>query len=309
LDEDHRIKIIAILKKIVKYLIIDKLSSKAFKLYFVKNIEILLSLYTKMNIYNLEYGLLGDRLGEVFEQYIEQVFICDTKDVFTQRIYDSIIKKMKIDDQSIKIEPKILSLERTFNGGLAKTDKCVEINQNLIKMSIKQSCASSVSVSEYDVDTMLKGLNKIDDWILRDILQKYQMSGSAKQLSNQEKISLFQKFEENNGDLRKRLIRWSMSGTSEEYSDDHRYSNLLIFFKMNPNKYSRSNWLSKQSDLPDILGIGIYTIDEYMNEIMCRKAGFGTGLSWTYATGSHGKKIQLKAPVIYESIEKFMNVY
>ncbi len=44
----------------------------------------------------------------------------------------------------------------------------------------------------------------------------------------------------------------------------------------------------------------IYTIEEYIESIILDKRGniklgeFGTGLSWTYATGSGGYKIQFK---------------
>ena len=55
--------------------------------------------------------------------------------------------------------------------------------------------------------------------------------------------------------------------------------------------------LTKQNE---IIAINCYTIDEYVDFLVYdkngnyKKGGFGTGLSWTYATGSKGKKIQFK---------------
>ena len=49
-----------------------------------------------------------------------------------------------------------------------------------------------------------------------------------------------------------------------------------------------------------ILNIHCYTIDEYVDYLTIdrygnpKKGGFGTGLGWTYATGSKGEKIQFK---------------
>ena len=70
------------------------------------------------------------------------------------------------------------------------------------------------------------------------------------------------------------------------YSNDLRYPDLLIKFSI-----TKSN---------QILNINCYTIDEYVDYLTIdrygnpKKGGFGTGLGWTYATGSKGEKIQFK---------------
>jgi hypothetical protein len=55
--------------------------------------------------------------------------------------------------------------------------------------------------------------------------------------------------------------------------------------------------LTKNDEITDIK---CYTVDEYVDYLVYdkngnnKKGGFGTGLSWTYATGSKGEKIQFK---------------
>ena len=76
-----------------------------------------------------------------------------------------------------------------------------------------------------------------------------------------------------------------MAGSPVE-SEDLRYPILMIKFAL-----TKTN---------EIKNINVYSIDEYVDSVMLdknlklKKGGFGTGLGWTYATGSKGRKIQFK---------------
>ena len=81
------------------------------------------------------------------------------------------------------------------------------------------------------------------------------------------------------------FVRWVLTGTPIP-SDDLRFPQIIVKFQM--SKYD------------EILDIAVYDMEEYVNSVMLdrygnvKSGGFGTGLGWTYATGSKGKKIQFK---------------
>ena len=77
------------------------------------------------------------------------------------------------------------------------------------------------------------------------------------------------------------------------------FPTILIKFKLKKPK-DRYNIKVNDGEL-SLLSFEVTTVEKYIDTIMYtkngneRSAGFGTGLSWTYATGSGGYKIQFKA--------------
>ena len=175
-------------------------------------------------------------------------------------------------------------LRQEWQGGNPKTDIIIDvfvdskIEQKTI--SVKQTTAPKVAMAEFDVDTIVKEIGIKDDK-LKYYLLKHQTDASAKNFTNEEKEDLTRRLKP----YLEKFIRWVVSGTPEPKSD-LRYPLAIIRFKLN-----------KQIQIEDI---HCDTIDQYVNSIIYnskgnpKKGGFGTGLGWTYATGSKGKKIQFK---------------
>jgi hypothetical protein len=83
-----------------------------------------------------------------------------------------------------------------------------------------------------------------------------------------------------------KLVRWVLTGSPDRDCTDLRFPKLILKIDC-----------TKKDEIKDI---HIYDIDTDINSVMkdkngnIRAGGFGTGLGWTYATGSKGKKIQFK---------------
>lgn len=254
--------------------------------------------YAEYNIEDLSYGKIGDKLGDAYESFVVNVFNdnkyltefnkLDNKKL-DEFIFKSIIKKVKIDIKEILKIEATNKIPKRDNGGNAKTDVLVKIytkNGQAINVpiSVKQTTAPKVAMAEYDVDTILNETGIINTEIER-LMRKFQEDASAKNFTNEEKEILTKELvKDNNKD---KLLRWILTMSPIKDYSDIRVPIYLIKFQLNKNTL-------------EVIDSGVYDIDEYIIHISTDKkgkpikGGFGTGLGWTYATGSKGKKIQFK---------------
>ncbi|WP_034450157.1 MspI family type II restriction endonuclease [Butyrivibrio sp. AE2032] len=269
------------------------------------NTELLCRLFNEYRVTNLKKGINYDALGDAFEAYT--VEILNNKHLL-EKAKNSTLDSSKSDEQVFylffevikKIEckigrnPNFVSLKAStlkkhrHTGGYSKTDVTVAVltssNQEfdyLVPISIKQTSATKVAMAEFDVKTIVEEVG-ITDSILETLLKKHQEEGSAKNFSTEEKKEL----SDHLSPISRDFVRWVITGTTAETPSDERYPDFLL-------KYQLDN----QECIKDIY---LFSTEEYINKIMYskngkrKKGGFGTGLSWTYATNSKGKKIQFK---------------
>lgn len=254
--------------------------------------------YAEYNIDNLTYGEVGDKLGDAYESFVVNVFN-DIKylDEFNylntnkldERIYKEIITREGIDINNISEIEATDDIPKRDSGGNSKTDVLVKVlmkNGQVINIpiSVKQTTVTKVAMAEYDVDTILRetGINNKD---IEELMKKHQADASAKNFTAKEKETLkLELAKDNNKD---KLLRWIFTMSPVKNNDDIRIPRYIIRFQLD-----KKNLKVKE--------LGIFNIDEYINHVSTdkkgkpAKGGFGTGLSWTYATGSKGKKIQFK---------------
>jgi len=261
--------------------------------------EKLRELYSRYDIYNLSKGIVGDKLGDLFEEYVCEILnnrelLSNMQDDIAiesieQEIFNEIIMK-SISHENISAITEIMAttcIPSLPSGGNPKTDinSVVEFesldNEN-ISISVKQSSVSKVAMAEFDVDTIVREVG-ITNLRLIELMKKHQDDASAKNLTSEEKLELKTSL----APIAKPLVRWIISGSSTQNDPDIRVPNYIIKFKVEKITF-------------DFSCFSVYSIEEYIDEIMLnnkgslKTGGFGTGLSWTYATGSKFRKIQFK---------------
>ena len=255
-------------------------------------------IYDSYGIYNLSHGIVGDKLGDAFEDYCIYIFQNDEylkafnarsniTDNFEFNIFKTLLLKYGIQpDAFIQKINATDDVKPKTSGGLPKTDIILDLylsDKNIIQIpiSVKQSIVKKVAFAEFDVATIVREIG-ITDKELIVLLEKHQRDASAKNFSSEEKLLLTEKLKP----ISKKLVKWVATGCPDD-SSDLRIPKIIIKFQLIRNTYEINNF-------------DIYTADEYVNHIMydfnnsLKKGGFGTGLSWTYATGSKGLKIQFK---------------
>lgn len=262
---------------------------------------LLANLYQKYNIHQIvNPGALTDALGDVYEDFVEAIF----RDLSTLQswpvnsleynIADQILKYLNLNFSQIStISSSRKGIPPTLNGGTPKTDVYLKIGlvnglTRLVPLNVKQSTHSKVSFAEYDVATIINDLS-ITDPKLIFLLEKHQTDASAKNFTPTERMYL----RTNLAPHVRNLVRWCITLSASPTCQDIRYPEYVIRFDLHHPK--------KSGTLGNTLkAVNIYDIEEYIDKIMLnlkgqpRSGGFGTGLSWTYATGSKGKKIQFK---------------
>lgn len=262
---------------------------------------LLANLYQKYNIYQITNpGALSDALGDVYEDFVEAIF----KDLFTlqswpinsleYQIAEKILQYLNLNIFHISIiSSSRKNIPRTLNGGTPKTDVYLNIMlvnglNRLVPLNVKQSTVPKVAFAEYDVNTIVQTLG-ITDLHLIYLLDKHQKDGSAINFTGNEKIYLTQ----NLAPYARSLVRWCITLNPNPIYQDIKYPEYVIRFDL----YHPKNSVALGNTLKDV---NVYDIEGYIDKIMLnlkgqpRSGGFGTGLSWTYATGSKGKKIQFK---------------
>ena len=274
------------------------------------NTPLLDKLYEKYDIANLTYGKVHDKLGDVYEEYCILIFTNKEFLVALQQgesidsvefdIFKSLLTKSGIENiANIKEITATNVVPHRKTHGNAKTDVIATITyidgkEFKLPISSKQSYVRKVAVAEFDIDTICDEAG-IDNVRIRELMRKFQVAKSAKGLTEAEKTelkNLLQPYARN-------LVRWAITGSPEKNTDNVVFPKLLVKFKICKPK-DRFNIKVEKGEL-HYQSHSIYSIDEYIDLTMkdkngkIRSGGFGTGLSWTYASGSGGRKIQFKA--------------
>lgn len=264
--------------------------------------QLLNQLYLRYNLSSItSVGQLTDRLGDLYEDFVMQIF----KDKLTamswqpgtveRYIVDSVLSYLNFTfNDLINLKSSNKGIPFTANNGMPKTDvyiKCTVTGgiEYLIPISVKQSTVKKVSFAEYSVSDIVSALN-IQNPTLIYLLTKHQTDASAINFTAAEKIqlkTLLAPYVEN-------LIRWCITLNPNPTTQDIRHPEYIIKFDLNhPNRFPNDRYCMNEAK--------VFSVDEYINFIrystngILRAGGFGTGLSWTYATGSKGSKIQFKA--------------
>ena len=252
--------------------------------------------YINHFVTDLNHGKMEDQLGDAFEAYCTDIFSaseilnslrCDYPlendyENFDLSIVERLISLCDIPFQQIISIEAIRNIPRLISGGSPKTDVLIIINTENdkynIPISIKQTSRPIVSIAEFTVDQIVNGVG-ITDSRLICLMNKHQLDGSAINFTEEEKKDLKDRLLP----YRQAFVRWVFIGESEP-NESIQSPDYLIKFNIEP--YTGESIL--------VNSIDISPIEVYITNKIGGRAGFGTGLSWTYATGSKGKRIQFK---------------
>lgn len=275
------------------------------------NTQLLNELYDKYDISNLKYGSIHDKLGDVYEEFC--IIILSNKEFLSALksgeeidsvefgIFKSILFKVDgLDNSSIKEISATNKVPHRATHGNAKTDVIATItlengDEINLTISIKQSYVRKVAVAEFDANTICKEAEITNKRII-ELMNKFQNAKSAKGLTKPDEQN---ELKELLKPFAKNLVRWAISGSPNQNPSDVACPEILVKFETVRPK-DRNNICVDKGEM-QFKSYSVYTVEEYVNLVMydkkgeIKKAGFGTGLSWTYATGSGGKKIQFKA--------------
>ena len=261
---------------------------------FIKT-PLLEDLFEKYDIYNLPHGIKEDKLGDLMEEYCTillnaQELLEDWQngrlnlDNTDEYLYSLIMEKSGVDPDDIIEVEATTDIEHRYTGGNSKTDVLAtlffERGEDYYPISVKQTTVAKVAMAEFDAETIFREVG-ITDPIVRRLILKHQADASAINFTREEKVLLTEHLKP----YARSFVRWVLTGTAVD-SDDLRFPKVMVKLQM-----------SKQDE---ILDIQVYNIDEYVDSVMLdrfgsvKAGGFGTGLGWTYATGSKGRKIQFK---------------
>ncbi len=249
------------------------------------------------NIANLPHGKKEDKRGDAFEDYT--VSIISSSDLLKKAksnsldlsnsddlAFFSIYERIKERCSNIISIKATREVEHRVTGGNPKTDIIIDIftssDTYSLPISVKQTAAEKVSMAEFDVNTIATEMELSDD-VLISLLEKHQRDASAKYFSLDEKKDLLNRL----SPIKVDFVRWVITGTKNiSHNNDLRYPDLILKYQLDKTDH--------------IVSINCFTPDEYIDLVMFtknrkpRRGGFGTGLSWTYATRTKGKKIQFK---------------
>lgn len=267
-------------------------------------------LYKKYNIANLAFGAIHDKLGDAYEEFCVTVLSNNnllhkyqhgnSDNSLEYNVFSQLLDCCHVTDYS-----KITHIEATTHvphrvtRGSSKTDIIMTVhysdgNTQQIAISSKQSYALKIAFAEFDVDTICSEVG-ITDARLKSLMLKHQTDKSAKYFTAAEKRELTKLL----APIKREFVRWVITGSTEKRPCDIVFPTILIKFKLQKPK-DRYNINVCDGEL-SLLSFEVTTVEKYIDTILYtnngkeRSAGFGTGLSWTYATGSGGYKIQFKA--------------
>lgn len=172
------------------------------------------------------------------------------------------------------------------NGGPTKGMIKFEIenidgSQSEVTATVKASSADRVSVAEFSARTIASSIGLTDPETIK-LMEKHQRDCSAKHFSDDEKLRLTEGLKS----YRRKLAYWAMTGSSSASSGNSDIPSIAIRFLLADNE-----------GVPWPHFAEVLTMEDMVSRILQSSAGFGTGFSWTYATGTAGEKIQLKGPV------------
>ena len=266
------------------------------------------SLYHKYNIANLTFGAINDKLGDVYEEYCVTILnskkylvdlqsnIHNTSDL--EVLYRILICNNIRNFKAIHSISATNTIPHRSTGGSPKTDIIATVCmidgvKVTLPISCKQSTVTKVALAEFDVDTICTEMRIIDPR-LKELMLKHQSDGSAKNFTSKEKAELTDLI----APIRRNFVRWVLSGSPDADVNDICAPTSIIKFKLKKPK-DRYNINISAGDF-DYISFDMLTIEECIDSIMYKSngsfkpGGFKTGLSWTYATGSKGQKIQFK---------------
>ncbi|MBH0086598.1 MspI family type II restriction endonuclease [Psychrobacter sp. SCQQ22] len=245
-------------------------------------------------------GHLTDKLGDVYEHFVLKIFedkrVAMSWAVGTVERYivDALLFKLGFTfNDIVGLKASNDGIPLTARNGTPKTDVYLTFDltdgsTHLTPISVKQSTVRKVAIAEYRVEDIVTALN-IQDPTLIQLLIKHQRDASAINFSLAEKLQLTALLAPHADSL----IRWCLTLNPNRTVQDILHPEYLIRFSLNhPSKFPNQRYCFNL--------VEVYSIDEYIYSIRytangaLKAGGFGTGLSWTYATGSKGTKIQLK---------------
>ncbi len=270
--------------------------------------QLLNDLYQKYNIANLAFGEIHDKLGDVYEEFCVEILrdadlLLQLQNNSAPNTLETQIMRQLLttngiyDFRTIKLIEATTQIPHRHTGGLSKTDIIATItfidgNQLKLPISCKQSTVPKVALAEFDVDTICREM-QITNPRLKELLLKHQTDCSAKNFTANEKAELKALM----APISRSFVRWVLTGSPNINTNDICIPTSIIKFKLKkPN--DRYNIKINMGDF-DLLSYDVFTIEEYIDFIMykngkLKSGGFNTGLSWTYATGSKGQKMQFK---------------
>lgn len=267
-------------------------------------------LYKKYDIANLRFGEIHDKLGDLYEEYciivltnaahLNAAKLNKNLPTLEYDVFKSILNIYGICDFSdiLKIEAtNKIPLRETH--GLSKTDVIMTVFYNnetkkSFGISCKQTTVAKMAFAEFDVDTICREVG-IANERLKALMLKHQLDKSAKNFTSVEKQELKTLLEP----IARNFVRWVITGSTDKNPTQLVFPTSIVKFKLKKPK-NRNNIDLTKGDF-SLLSFEIVTVEDYINHTMLTKSGkikhggFGTGLSWTYATGSGGHKIQFKA--------------
>ncbi len=267
-------------------------------------------LYKKYNIADLTFGTIHDKLGDAYEEFcvtilsdnenLHKAKVNDNHTVLDYEVYLAILSCCGIIDfTNIKSITATNKISHRQTRGLSKTDVIITVTydngqENKIAMSCKQSYVPKMAFAEFDVNTICREIG-ISDERLKSLMLKHQTDKSAKYFTKAEKAELRTLLEP----IRENFVRWVITGSPEKNPTDMVYPTVIVKFRLK-KPANRFDIKVNNGDL-SLIAFGAVTVEDYIHSIIYDKkgnvknGGFGTGLSWTYATGSGGYKIQFKA--------------
>ena len=258
-------------------------------MYTFQDSTILPNLFTQYIGQSARHGVLGDKLGDIFEEYIKLLLQpCPNTlglghlDEYVRFNIMSTLNILNITESQNRTIPNLAS------GGNPKTDLALMLNGSIdLRLSIKASKAPKVSVAEFSAIDIATGINQQNNQILINLLTKFQTDQSAKFFTQQEKEALIQELLP----IKDQFVRWVITGSNIP-TENVQTPNHIASFKL---RYPQGEIAV---DDITVISFNIETITNYIDSILTKRAGYNTGLNWTYATGSAGRKIQFKAKVL-----------
>ena len=267
-------------------------------------------LYEKYKIADLTYGTIHDKLGDAYEEFcvtilsdnvnLQKAKLNIKPENLDYQVYLSILNCCGISDfTNIKSITATSKIPHRQTHGLSKTDVIITITyenetENKIAMSCKQSYVPKMAFAEFDVETICREVG-ISDERLKALMLKHQTDKSAKYFTPAEKTELRTLLEP----IRENFVRWVITGSPDKNPTDVVFPTIIVKFKLK-KPANRDDIKVSNGDL-SLTSFGAVTVEDYIHSIIydkkgnVKKGGFGTGLAWTYATGSGGFKIQFKA--------------
>ena len=267
-------------------------------------------LYKKYNIAELTFGTIHDKLGDAYEEYcvtilsdcvnLQKAKANEQPTALDYEVYLTILNCCGITDfTNVKSISATNKIPHRQTHGLSKTDVIITVayydgNEKKIAMSCKQSYVPKMAFAEFDVNTICREVG-ISDERLKALMLKHQTDKSAKNFTAAERAELCKLLEP----IRENFVRWVITGSPEKCPSNLVYPTIIVKFKLKKpaNRYD----IKVNSGDLSLMSYGAVTVEDYIHSIIydkngnVKKGGFGTGLAWTYATGSGGFKIQFKA--------------